>query len=80
MNINGKVVREITQDELGPIYIGRNITEFSWDGKDMYGDQLANGIYLYTVKAQINGKDIEHKNSDADQFIKKEFGKMYLLR
>ena len=80
MNVTGKVVREITQDELGPISIGRNVTQFSWDGKDNFGDQLANGVYLYTVKAQINGEDIEHRSSESDVYFKKEFGKMYLFR
>src|SRR5690606_1776334 len=47
MTVTGKIVREITHMELGPIRVGRNITEFYWDGTDMYGDRLANGIYLY---------------------------------
>lgn len=39
LTITGKVVREITSNELGPIHIGRNITEFKWDGTDMYGQK-----------------------------------------
>jgi len=80
MTISGKVVREITEDELGLIQIGRNITEYAWDGTDEFGDPLANGVYLYRVKAQINGENIEHRDSGADQYFKKDFGKMYLLR
>ena len=80
MTVSGKVVREITEDELGPIQIGRNISEYSWDGTDEFGDPLANGVYLYTVKAQINGEDIKHMESGADSHFKKEFGKMYILR
>lgn len=80
MTVTGKVVREIDQFELGPIHIGNNITEFSWDGKDEFGDQLANGVYLYRVKAKINGSNVEKRKTDADQFFVKEFGKMYLLR
>lgn len=80
MTITGKVVREITTDELGPINIGRNITQYAWNGKDEYGDQLANGVYLYTVTAYINGQDIEHRNSGADKYIHKDFGKMFLMR
>jgi hypothetical protein len=30
LTVTGKVVREITMNELGPIRIGRNITEFKW--------------------------------------------------
>lgn len=80
MTVSGKVVREITEDELGPVFIGRNVTEYAWDGKDEFGDQLANGVYLYTVKARINGEDIKHRESGADTYFKKNFGKMYLLR
>ncbi|HHS95356.1 MAG TPA: hypothetical protein ENJ45_02110, partial [Phaeodactylibacter sp.] len=49
MTPSGKVVREITQDELGPIHIGKNLTEYFWDGTDQYGDRLGNGVYLYRV-------------------------------
>ncbi len=80
LTVTGKVVREIDQFELGDIHIGNNITEFAWDGKDEYGDQLANGVYLYRVRAKINGNNIEHRDSEADNFFTKEFGKMYLLR
>jgi flagellar hook assembly protein FlgD len=80
MTVSGRVVREITEDELGTIQIGRNISEYAWDGKDEFGDPLANGVYLYTVKAQINGEKIKHLESGADAHFKKEFGKMYLIR
>ncbi|MCF0206931.1 MAG: hypothetical protein HUK15_05835, partial [Bacteroidales bacterium] len=78
--ITGKVVKRIHLDELGPIYIGKNITEYAWDGYDDFGDRLANGVYFYTVKAKINGTDIEHRNTNADKYFKREVGKMYLLR
>lgn len=80
LTVTGRVVREITEDELGPIQIGRNITEYAWDGTDEFGDRLANGVYLYTVQAQINGENIEHRESNADTHFKKNFGKMYLMR
>ncbi len=80
MTVSGRVVREISEDELGPINIGRNITDFSWDGTDQFGDPLANGVYLYRVKTRINGESIEHRDSGADQYFTKNFGKMYLLR
>ena len=76
----GKVVREITEDQIGPIYIGRNVTEYAWDGTDEFGDRLANGVYLYRVKAQINGEAIKHRESGADVHFEKSFGKMYLMR
>jgi flagellar hook assembly protein FlgD len=80
MTITGKVVREITNDELGDIHIGRNITEYAWDGKDEFGDQLANGVYLYHVVTTLRGDNIEKRDSGADQYFKKGFGKMYLMR
>lgn len=80
MTVTGKVVREITEGELGPITIGRNITSYAWDGRDEFGDPLANGVYLYRVKAKINGEDIKHRQSGADTYFKEEFGKMYLMR
>lgn len=80
MTISGKVVREITMDELGPLHIGRNITEFAWDGTDDFGDRLANGVYLYRVITKINGEDIELRESGADSYFSKNFGKMYLMR
>lgn len=80
LTITGKVVREITLDELGYIHIGRNITEYAWNGKDQFGDQLANGVYLYRVVTSIRGSAIDRRETDADQYFKKGFGKMYLMR
>jgi hypothetical protein len=80
MTITGKVVREITLNELGPIRIGKNISEYAWDGRDEFGDPLANGVYLYRVLTDMDGERIKHRETGADQYFKKEFGKMYLLR
>lgn len=80
MTITGKVVKEITNDEIGPMNIGRNVTEYAWDGKDTYGDQLANGVYLYRVVAKLNGDYIKHRDSGADKWIESGFGKMMLIR
>jgi len=80
MTITGKVVKEIFQDEIGFIHVGRNITEYAWDGRDEFGDRLANGVYLYRVITKLNGDDIEHRDSDADQYFKKGWGKMFLMR
>lgn len=78
--ISGKLVREISMGDLGRIHVGRNITPTPWDGTDMFGDKLANGVYLYRVFASINGKTIEHRSTELDKFIKKGFGKIYLMR
>ncbi|MEX2511402.1 MAG: C25 family cysteine peptidase [Cyclobacteriaceae bacterium] len=80
MTITGKVVREIFQDELGPVRIGNNLSEYAWNGKDEFGDQLANGVYIYRVMVKINGQFIEHRATSGDKAFKKGYGKMYLLR
>jgi len=83
MTITGKIVREITKDELGPLHIGRNITEFKWDGTDQYGQRLANGIYLYRVVTNLNGKALDKYSTDennTDKYFNKGYGKMYLMR
>ena len=80
MTITGKVIREIDEIELGPLRIGNNITEFAWDGKDEFGDQLANGVYLYRVKMKLNGGNIDRRESSVDKSFVRNFGKMYLLR
>jgi hypothetical protein len=83
MTITGKIVREITKDELGPLHIGRNITEFKWDGTDQYGQKLANGIYLYRVVTNLNGKMLDKykaENDNTDKYFNKGYGKMYLMR
>ena len=80
LTVSGRVVREITEDEIGPINIGRNVTEYAWNGTDEFGDPLANGVYLYRVITKIEGEDIEHRSTEADNFFHKGFGKMYLMR
>ena len=83
LTVTGKVVREITQNELGPIHIGRNITEYKWDGTDMYGQKLANGVYIYRVITNLNGNKLDSykaSGDDTDKYFNKGYGKMYLMR
>lgn len=80
MTITGKIVKTIMRDELGPLHVGRNITEYAWDGKDDFGDKLANGVYLYKVQTKLNGQNIEHKSTEADTYFTKELGKMVIMR
>lgn len=88
LTITGKIVREITKDELGPLHIGRNITEYKWDGTDQYGQKLANGVYLYRVITNLNGKSLDKFptmsndgfETNTDQYFNKGYGKMYLMR
>jgi hypothetical protein len=90
MTISGRVVREITKEELGPIHIGKNISEFSWDGTDAFGDKLANGVYLYRVIVQSEDEDFKERNVTlstsegtttlSNKYFKNGIGKMYILR
>ncbi|HRH36919.1 MAG TPA: hypothetical protein PK760_01155, partial [Flavobacteriales bacterium] len=80
LTITGKVIREIKMHELGQLRVGRNITDYAWDGTDEFGDRLARGVYLYRVIAQMNGEDIEMRETGASQYFTKGFGKMYLMR
>ncbi|WP_121354449.1 putative type IX secretion system sortase PorU2 [Flavisolibacter nicotianae] len=83
LTVTGKIVREITKEELGPIHIGRNITEYKWNGTDQFGQKLANGVYLYRVTTNQNGKSLDkyrQADDNTDKYFNKGYGKMYLMR
>ncbi len=89
LSVTGKVVREITKEELGPLRIGRNITEYKWDGRDQFGQLLGNGVYLYRVVSSLNGQDLElrgdsklslDRGAGIDKYFKNGYGKMYIMR
>ncbi|MBK9726766.1 MAG: hypothetical protein IPO86_01480 [Saprospiraceae bacterium] len=81
LTVSGKVVREITREELGPLSIGTHMTEFEYNGTDQYGDRLANGVYLYrfVVKDKLN-KSWDKFDTNTDNYFKNDFGKMVILR
>lgn len=82
MTVSGRVVREITEQEFGPLKPGTHRSEFCWNGRDEFGDQLANGVYLYRIvakKADRTNFDLFENNS-TDGFFKHGFGKMVLMR
>jgi hypothetical protein len=91
MTITGKIVKEITKDELGPIHIGHNLTQYAWDGRDEYGDKLANGVYFYRVTTSLKGNQMDKlsaagdysrlfNNTNIDQYFKHGLGKMVIIR
>jgi flagellar basal-body rod modification protein FlgD len=53
-NANGNVVRTMN---VGAGVTGAN--QFSWDGKDDNGNQLADGQYSFAVKASLNGTTVQ---------------------
>jgi hypothetical protein len=81
MTVTGRVVKEISKEDLGPIRIGNNISTYTWDGTDQFGDKLANGVYLYQVTTRLNGKSLERRETKGDaEGFKADVGKIYLMR
>jgi len=81
MTVSGKVVREITKEELGDLRIGLNRTSYRWDGTDEYGTRLANGVYLYRVITSFEENTAKHfDNSAVDPFFREGFGKLVIMR
>ena len=77
---SGKMVREITQDELGNMFIGNNVSDFSWDGTDQFGDRLANGVYFYKVDIRKNGEPMPLRETTGDKYFKERLGKIYIIK
>ncbi|SFQ04033.1 C25 family cysteine peptidase [Hymenobacter arizonensis] len=80
MTITGRVVREIFMNELGPLHIGNNITDYAWDGTDSYGDRLANGTYLYRVSLDDPNGQFGRRETAGDTAFKNDWGKLVLMR
>jgi hypothetical protein len=80
MTVTGRVVREIFMNELGPLHIGNNITDFAWDGTDTYGDRLANGTYLYRVSLDDPDGQFGRRETGGDKAFKNDWGKLVLMR
>ena len=81
MSITGRVVREITKPELGPLHIGKNITEYAWDGTDQFGEKLGNGVYFYRFITKNQNEDVAAKAIfEIDKYMKKGYGKMVIMR
>ena len=80
MTLTGAVVREIFLNELGPLHIGSNLTDFAWDGTDQYGDRLANGTYLYRVSLNDPNGQFTQRSTAGDKAFKNDWGKLVLLR
>ncbi len=81
LTISGKVVKEITNADLGTVRIGTQRSEYRWDGTDEFGDKLANGVYLYKVTAKkADGTDYENFNNNTDIYFKNGIGKLVIIR
>ena len=82
MSVSGRIVREITQQELGPLSVGTHMTDYTWDGTDENGGRLAAGTYLYRMV--VKNEDLEdfkrYNTSGDDTFFTKGWGKLVILR
>lgn len=72
MTVSGKVVKEITKEELGALKIGTNRTTYKWNGTDDYGSKLANGVYVYRI---ITSKEFDNTNLGNSKL-----GKLVIIR
>ncbi|MEL6392484.1 MAG: FlgD immunoglobulin-like domain containing protein, partial [Bacteroidota bacterium] len=83
MTVSGRVVRELNAMDLGPLRVGRHQTDFAWDGTDNYGDQLANGVYIYRVlfpqESELNSLD-GLRETALDPYFENGMGKLVILR
>jgi hypothetical protein len=81
VSMDGIVVREITQDQLGPLAVGTHITHYEWDGTDNNGNPLASGVYLYKMFAKnAAGQDYGHYETYDDNLFKNGWGKLVIIR
>jgi hypothetical protein len=81
MTISGKVVRELNAVDLGILTPGEHLTDGSWNGQDMFGQQLANGVYLYQFRLlNQDNQDIDIMESDVNAYMEKGFGKLVIMR
>ena len=81
MTVSGRVVRDIDLLDTETLKVGTHRTNFIWDGTDEYGDQLANGVYLYRVLvAGEDGQELDKYDTGTDQFFENQLGKVVILR
>jgi hypothetical protein len=80
VDLNGRLVRVIRKDELGPMRIGQNVSRYEWDGTDAGGVPLIDGIYLYRAVIEGPNGSMPIIPSEIDAQFKNGWGRMLLLR
>jgi hypothetical protein len=53
--VGGRLIKKLGPEYCTPVFV---YDRFSWDGRDFEGDKVANGVYLYKVKAKFSGETI----------------------
>ncbi|WP_240534883.1 C25 family cysteine peptidase [Pedobacter aquae] len=79
LTVSGRVIKEISKEELGSIRIGNNISDYTWDCTDDFGNRLANGVYFYKVDIS-DSSNIKHRESEGDKYFKNKMGKIYIIK
>lgn len=79
--VSGKLIREIRKEELGPLRVGSNMTDYEWNARDTFGNRLANGVYLYRMVIRDQNSDqVKHYDTKLDRFAKNNFSKMVIIK
>lgn len=79
--VSGKLIREISREELGQLRVGSHMTDYEWDPRDMFGNRLANGVYLYRmVIRDQNTEKVKHYETQLDRFARNNFSKMVIIK
>jgi len=79
--VTGRLVKVIDLKALGEVRIGRHLTAYAWDGRDDYGDRLANGVYLYRVILRMPGDaELKRREDGLESYFRSGWGKMVLMR
>jgi flagellar hook assembly protein FlgD len=57
LSVNGKEVAHFGEENFKALHTGTN--ELIWNGTDTRGNALPNGIYMYKIVSNLNGKRVE---------------------
>ncbi len=79
--VTGKLVKVVDLLATGDVHFGYNITQYAWDGRDEYGDLLANGVYIYKVNTRFQDRStVKMRDEGISDYFRNGYGKMYLMR
>ncbi|MEM6271975.1 MAG: C25 family cysteine peptidase [Bacteroidota bacterium] len=80
--ISGRLVKTVDLLAEGGVNFGYNVTDYAWDGRDEFGDLLANGVYVYKVNVKFADRFGVTKRDEGlpEGAMNGVFGKMYIMR
>nr|MBS0037504.1 type IX secretion system sortase PorU [Saprospiraceae bacterium] len=70
-SLSGRMVKDIHAHVISD---GYRVTGIHWDGRDDYGDRLANGVYLYKVSVRSDHMELSNKT------VESKFERLVILR